>query len=54
MCNFIYKKVNDGNQAYFVAPLIETSDIMVLKSVDKVSEEIERKFFNKKIEFMVR
>ena len=49
MYNFIYKKVNDGNQAYFVAPLIETSDKMTLKSVDKVSEEIERKFSNKKI-----
>jgi len=36
MYNFIYKKVNDGNQAYFVAPLIETSDKMALKSVDKV------------------
>lgn len=49
MYNFIYKKVNDGNQTYFVAPLIETSDKMALKSVDKVSEEIERKFSNKKI-----
>ena len=49
MYNFIYKKVNDGNQAYFVAPLIETSDKISLKSVDKVSEEIERKFSNKKI-----
>ena len=49
MYNFIYKKVNEGNQAYFVAPLIETSDKMALKSVDKVSEEIERKFSNKKI-----
>ncbi|WP_335931925.1 ATP-dependent DNA helicase RecG [Fusobacterium polymorphum] len=49
MYNFIYKKVNDGNQAYFVAPLIETSDKMTLKSVDKVSEEIDRKFSNKKI-----
>ncbi|KUL99559.1 ATP-dependent DNA helicase RecG [Fusobacterium nucleatum subsp. nucleatum] len=49
MYNFIYKKVNDRNQAYFVAPLIETSDKMALKSVDKVSEEIERKFSNKKI-----
>ena len=49
MYNFIYKKVNDGNQAYFVAPLIETSDKMALKSVDRVSEEIERKFSNKKI-----
>ncbi|WP_335979662.1 ATP-dependent DNA helicase RecG [Fusobacterium polymorphum] len=49
MYNFIYKKVNGGNQAYFVAPLIETSDKIALKSVDKVSEEIERKFSNKKI-----
>ena len=49
MYNFIYKKVNTGNQAYFVAPLIETSDKMALKSVDKVSEEIERRFSNKKI-----
>ena len=49
MYNFIYKKVNEGNQAYFGAPLIETSDKMALKSVDKVSEEIERKFSNKKI-----
>ena len=49
MYNFIYKKVNAGNQAYFVAPLIETSDKMALKSVDRVSEEIERKFSNKKI-----
>ena len=49
MYNFIYKKVNEGNQAYFVVPLIETSDKMALKSVDKVSEEIERKFSNKKI-----
>ena len=49
MYNFIYKKVNDGNQAYFVAPLIETSDKMALKSVEKVSEEIEREFSNKKI-----
>ena len=49
MYDFIYKKVNAGNQAYFVAPLIETSDKMALKSVDKVSEEIERKLSNKKI-----
>ena len=49
MYDFIYKKVNSGNQAYFVAPLIETSDKMALKSVDKVSEEIERRFSDKKI-----
>lgn len=49
MYDFIYKKVNSGNQAYFVAPLIETSDKMALKSVEKVSEEIERRFSDKKI-----
>ena len=49
MYDFIYKKVNSGNQAYFVAPLIEISDKMALKSVDKVSEEIERRFSDKKI-----
>ena len=49
MYDFIYKKVNSGNQAYFVAPLIETSDKMALKSVDNVSEEIERRFSDKKI-----
>lgn len=49
MYDFIYKKVNSGNQAYFVAPLIETSDKMTLKSVEKVSEEIERRFSDKKI-----
>ena len=49
MYDFIYKKVNSGNQAYFVAPLIETSDKIALKSVDKVSEEIERRFSDKKI-----
>ena len=49
MYDFIYKKVNSGNQAYFVAPLIETSDKMALKSLDKVSEEIERRFSDKKI-----
>lgn len=49
MYDFIYKKVNSGNQAYFIAPLIETSDKMTLKSVEKVSEEIERRFSDKKI-----
>ena len=49
MYDFIYKKVNSGNQAYFVAPLIEISDKMALKSVEKVSEEIERRFSDKKI-----
>ncbi len=49
MYNFIYKKVSEGHQAYFVAPLIEESEKMNLKSVDKVFEEIEKKFSNKRI-----
>ena len=49
MYNFIYKKINDGHQAYFVAPLIEESEKMAVKSVDKVYEEIEKRFFDKRI-----
>lgn len=49
MYNFIYKKVSEGHQAYFVAPLIEESEKMNLKSVDKVFKEIEKKFSNKRI-----
>ena len=49
MYNFIQKKINDGHQAYFVAPLIEESEKMAVKSVDKVYEEIEKRFFDKRI-----
>ena len=49
MYNFIYKKVSEEHQAYFVAPLIEESEKMNLKSVDKVFKEIEKKFSNKRI-----
>ena len=49
MYNFIYKKINDGHQAYFVAPVIEESEKMAVKSVDKVYEEIEKRFFDKRI-----
>ena len=49
MYNFIHKKINDGHQAYFVTPLIEESEKMAVKSVDKVYEEIEKRFFDKRI-----
>ncbi|WP_022818957.1 ATP-dependent DNA helicase RecG [Fusobacterium russii] len=44
MYDFILKKINDGNQAYFVAPLIEESDKLTLKSVENLEKEIMKKF----------
>ncbi len=49
MYDFIYKKLNDGNQAYLVAPLIEDSEKLSLKSVEKLEEDIIKKFPDKKI-----
>ncbi len=44
MYNFIYKKIQAGNQAYLVVPLIEESEKMNLESVDKLYENIKNKF----------
>lgn len=49
MYDFIKKKIETDNQVYFVAPLIEESDKMILKSVDKLYEDISKKFPNNKI-----
>lgn len=49
MYDFILKKINDGNQVYFVAPLIEESEKLTLKSIDKLEVDIAKKFPNKKI-----
>ena len=40
MYNFIRKKLNEGRQAYFVAPLIEESEKLSSKSIEKMIEEI--------------
>lgn len=42
--DFIEKKLDEGRQAYFVAPLIEESDKIDLKSIDELSREIEERF----------
>lgn len=44
MYDFILKKINEGNQAYFVAPLIEESDKLALKSVGNLEKEIIKRF----------
>ena len=49
MYDFILKKINNGNQAYFVAPLIEESTKISLKSVEDLEKEILKKFPDKKI-----
>lgn len=49
MYDFILKKINEGNQAYFVAPLIEESEKISLKSVENLEKEIIKKFPESKI-----
>lgn len=42
--NFIHKKLREGRQVYFVAPLIEESEKLSLKSVEKLHQEISKRF----------
>lgn len=49
MYDFILKKIQEGNQAYFVAPLIEESEKLSLKSIVDLEKEIFKKFPNNKI-----
>ncbi|MCI7223579.1 ATP-dependent DNA helicase RecG [Fusobacterium sp.] len=49
MYDFILKKIDSGSQAYFVAPLIEESEKISLKSIEKLNEDVIKRFPNKKI-----
>lgn len=44
--NFIEKKINQGRQTYFVVPLIEDSDKISAKSLEKYKNELEKRFLN--------
>ena len=49
MYNFIEKKLSQGRQAYFIAPLIEESDKLSAKSTEELKEEVEGYLSNYKI-----
>jgi ATP-dependent DNA helicase RecG len=49
MYNFIDKKLSQGKQAYFVAPLIEESDKLSAKSIEELYEEVNKKLYKYKI-----
>ncbi len=49
MYAFIQKQLNQGRQAYFVAPLIEESEKLILTSILEVEKEVEEKLPNYKI-----
>lgn len=49
MYNFIGKKLSQGRQAYFIAPLIEESEKLSAKSTEELYEEVSKKLLNYKI-----
>ena len=49
MYAFIRKQLSQGKQAYFVAPLIEESEKLLLSSILEVEEEVKEKLPNYKI-----
>lgn len=49
MYEFIGKKLSQGRQAYFIAPLIEESDKLSAKSTQELMEEVERYLPNYRI-----
>lgn len=49
MYNFIEKKLSQGRQAYFIAPLIEESDKLSAKSTEELKKEVEGYLSNYKI-----
>lgn len=49
MYQFIEQKIQQGKQAYFVVPLIEESETLLLKSALQMEEEIKKHFPNHKV-----
>lgn len=49
MYDFIGKKLSQGRQAYFIAPLIEESEKLSAKSTEELYEEVSKKLLNYKI-----
>ncbi|MGL6065311.1 MAG: ATP-dependent DNA helicase RecG [Fusobacteriaceae bacterium] len=49
MYNFIQKNLDEGRQAYFIAPLIEESEKLSTKSVIELEEEVKKNLPNFKI-----
>lgn len=43
---FIKKQINEGRQAYIVAPLVESSEKLELDSATEIFEELENSFFS--------
>lgn len=46
MFNFIKNKINEGNQAYIVAPLVEESESIELDSATEIYKELSTAFFS--------
>lgn len=46
MFNFVKDKINEGNQAYIVAPLVEESENLELDSATEIYKELSTSFFS--------
>lgn len=50
--DFVRKEIKEGRQAYIVCPLVEESDTMDLKSVEKMTEYYREVFSEFKVEYL--
>ena len=50
--NFIKKQIQEGRQAYIVCPLVEESETLSAKSVDKHAEELSKNFHPYKVAYL--
>jgi len=49
---FIAQKIGENNQVFYICPLIQDSDRVALKSVEKAMDEISRIFVERRIEII--